>query len=133
MKYATYLLETGRILSTTTTKGAPPRPHDPLTEAVVAVEGEAHPDTHYIDLATSTALSRPVMPIVADKIDVNGDGIDDIRLSGIPEGATIALQEDTVVAEADGVFIGTVELPGTYMLSVSLFPYQEWRTMFDAR
>lgn len=133
MRHAIYRLATGEIIQThTSNKATPPGNPFPEEAAVVAVDEDVDHDTHYIDLATSTAIPRPAMPISVDRLDVTGDGLDEILLSGIPEGALIRLQEDAVIAEADGEFVGTVELPGRYMLRVTLFPYQDWMELFDA-
>ncbi|MGZ8220319.1 MAG: hypothetical protein ACXWT0_01595 [Methylobacter sp.] len=126
--------EAGRILGSIVATG------DSIvfSESVISVDYDTYDDLleqpnmgdlHWYDAGIVSA--RPVNPAVIDKTDCLADGVDTVHVTNIPIGATIslgALSEVASVATADLQF----DIAGTYELTVSLFPYLDFKATIHA-
>jgi hypothetical protein len=51
-------------------------------------------------------------------------------LIGVPDGAQLKIDTDTYMADGSDITL-TFDHPGTYILSVSLWPYLDWSTKIE--
>lgn len=97
---------------------------DPCVNYVDLAEAAARSE-RYVPAADVPKLVKPNRPIelVASKGDIQADGIDAAKISGIPEGAAVTivcngLELASAVIE-DGDLEVTADSPGTYRVLVS--------------
>jgi hypothetical protein len=88
-------------------------------------DGLLNSQTHYI--ANGEPTERPIMYVGADKDTIRADGVDCITITGIEEGAVINVTGpvDGISTKKDDTDVLTISatVPGTYYLSIELFPY----------
>ena len=67
---------------------------------------------------------RPKLDISIDKTQVNADGVDTVKITNIPTGATIMISGATYTID-DGIAELTFQNPGIYQIRISRFPYKD--------
>jgi len=70
---------------------------------------------------------RPAMNLTADKTQIAADGIDEVRVTGIPVGATFR-----GLTINDGELIFTTNEPGEHRLVFELWPYIDGEVVVNA-
>lgn len=94
-------------------------------------------DLYYWD---SEILPRPDNPAVADTLTVVANEVDTVTISGIPVGTAVVVNDsqavtpsyDNPVTVNDGVFEVSFDLPDTYSIYLTLFPYKPKKFTIDA-
>lgn len=105
--YVQYSKETGEVLGMITCPAAQLQAQE---QSCGYIEGTALVDLHYV--AAGAIVERPLMPIV----------LEGTRLSGVPLGASISVEHQTVIAEAAEIELDL--LPGRYPVKVECWPHQ---------
>jgi len=105
--YLQYRQDTGEILATYCLSPALLTLQD---SAYGYVQGNADTRTHYV--RAGQLVERPLMPIA----------LEGTRLSGVPLGALISVEHQTVVAEAAEIELDL--LPGRYPVKIECWPHQ---------
>lgn len=97
------------------------------------ISGEADPRTQYVNVSTRVVENRPTMDISLSKTEISADGVDAAILNG-PSGALLMINGPIAVEfTLDGTPTDiTTDIPGTYDLTISLFPYLEWEAQIVA-
>lgn len=97
------------------------------------IDGELNASLFYIKNGVPT--ERPAMAVSADKSSIKADGLDVLKISGLPKGVTtfrligpVCDSWDETEKQTDF----TVNLPGNYRLSITQFPYKDMEIEFNA-
>ena len=95
--------------------------------------------TAFIDDAENYVLAgviTPKPPVTAsiDKTTIAPDGVDTVTVTGIPMGSHVTIKGPVSQTGTinDGVASITVNLPGTYVITIEAFPYLKWENSFVA-
>jgi hypothetical protein len=118
--YTKYASRTGKILGILS---IPESWYD--ENSTLLYEGEFNGATHYI--ANGEPTERPIMYVSADTDTIRADGVECITITGIEEGASINITGpvddiSTIKDDSDALTISAT-VPGTYFLTIELFPY----------
>ena len=79
-------------------------------------------NTWYFDFQTETFINRPPITAEPNKLTLAADGIDSIVIAGLPIPCTVIVDEQEFEVE-DGGFEFAVDFPGTYQITLTMFPY----------
>lgn len=97
------------------------------------IDGEIDQSLFYMKNGALT--ERPAMAALADKTLIKADGLDVLKISGLPKGVTtfrligpVCDSWDETEKQTDF----TVNLPGNYRLFISQWPYQDAEVSFNA-
>lgn len=96
---------------------------------------DANLNTDYV--LDNTVTPRPVQTITLDKLTLTADGAEVVTILGVAVGSTIAisglLPENTAFSEtcSDPETFST-EIPDTYTLTISCFPYLDFTATIEA-
>ena len=84
----------------------------------ILVESEDTPNTHYyINDAEDGVTKRGIMDITMDKTICNVDDV--VTLSGVPEGATIAIDSISQTMNSDSTLTLTMKHAGVFAISIT--------------
>lgn len=89
-------------------------------EAWVVCSTSARDGSHYVDCGVIS--TRPAMPGSLNKTCIRADGTDYATVLGLPKPCTVTFCETPYEID-DGEFCFTVDLPGTYEITVEAFPF----------
>ena len=95
------------------------------------IEGTASPTAYYLD---GEFVERPKFNLAADKQNISCNGIETIKITGVP-GGEFQVNLWGAVCESwtqDGDIELTVNLPGAYRVQVSQWPYIDQEVTFYA-
>lgn len=95
-------------------------------------EGVADGDTQYV--LADQLVGRPVSPALASATSVRANGVDEVMLWQVPAGARISVQGPQAMSgTADGSnVILTFATPGSYVVRIEQFPYQDKEVSINA-
>lgn len=100
---------------------------DILKEKYPFIQGRFDSEIFYVDIATNTAVKRPIMPIVQNASEISGNGQDVLKLENLPKPCTVSI--GTHIYEVDdGVLEWSTSLAGGYLIVADSFPYLNWRS-----
>lgn len=102
-------------------------------EDIDFIEGKLDASLFYMKNGALT--ERPAMVALADKSSIKADGLDVLKVAGLPKGVTTFRLVGSVCDSWDETGKQTdftVNLPGTYRLSIIQFPYKDLEIEFDA-
>lgn len=120
MEYFTYDLQTGQILSKGTV-----RSKTGITDSPGLKQGACDPATQYWDNALGVLVERPDMGLTINKTQIIADGHDEAVILNIPQGATVTWPDDYRHTLNDGAVVFTIDLAGTYTLTIEKFPFKD--------
>ena len=84
----------------------------------ILVESEDTPNTHYyINDAEDGVTKRGIMDITMDKTICNVDDV--VTLTGVPEGATIAIESISQTMNSDSTLTLTMKHAGVFAISIT--------------
>ena len=84
----------------------------------ILVESEDTPNTHYyINDAEDGVTKRGIMDITIDKTICNVDDV--VTLTGVPEGATIAVESISQTMNSDSTLTLTMKHAGVFAISIT--------------
>ena len=84
----------------------------------ILVESEDTPNTHYyINDAEDGVTKRGIMDITIDKTICNVDDV--VTLTGVPEGATIAIESISQTMNSDSTLTLTMKHAGVFAISIT--------------
>jgi hypothetical protein len=79
-------------------------------------------DDHFIH--EGVIKERPTMPLHVGQLLLKSDGVDEVKITGVPFGATCSVD-----GQSSRVTDGTIEFststPGTYNFHIQKFPFKE--------
>lgn len=133
MKFIEYI-STGEIISVQSTSNPDilPAPKPGLSRAIVMEDSEINVASHYV--SEGLVVERPDMPITVGPADIRADGIDVFSVSSAPTEVSVTLDgvvSDEWVESSDTIAL-TINVPGTYGLYLSKFPFKDVRVVFNA-
>lgn len=101
------------------------------------LDGEYKRETHYVDISLDPieVKARPSFTATADKTSITADGADVLTVSGLPEGNTrVAISGPITTSwiEDRNQITLTVNIPGSYQIRFTQFPYLPSSVDFDA-
>ncbi|MGD9171155.1 MAG: hypothetical protein PVI97_13990 [Candidatus Thiodiazotropha sp.] len=99
-------------------------------EGETAAIGKANDSTQYV--LDGIVTDKPEMPVTIDKADVSADGEDIVTISGVPTGALCRVGSLAEVSVDDGSVVLNFDEPGDYVVTLSLFPYLDYRVTISA-
>lgn len=101
---------------------------DVESEGCPFVLGSGDGTTHYVDVNAEppALLPRPRMPVVQSAKQIPADGVTYVKLSGIPRGAEVFIAGESCVV-GDGELEWASLLPGRFPITISLFPWLDWK------
>lgn len=85
----------------------------------------------YVDILTTFPVRRPSMDIKLSSKEIPADGITSIQVTGIPLGSIVTLNGINQIAyktTAQLIF----DIEGSYLFSVTLFPYTTFEETINA-
>jgi len=97
------------------------------------IEGEHDPALFFVKEGVIT--ERPLMDLTTDQSSIKADGLDILRVSGFPMGMTTCRLIGPVCEEWDESLdhtAFTVNVPGSYRLMISQFPFKNEEITFNA-
>jgi hypothetical protein len=102
------------------------------------IEGTYDGDTHYI--VDGEVVERPLLTSVAsfDKTTLVPNGIDSCVISTLPECVVVVSYKDETLKPAfnepitDGELEITADEPGTIVVTIDAFPYQQYNVELEA-
>lgn len=99
------------------------------------LEGNANNAKQYIaDIENPVVVDKPVSPITIDKTTVQGDGIDIITLTNVPDDSILIVLREKSALQAlisDSETI-TFDLEGSYTLKVLSVNYLDYEVIINA-
>lgn len=98
--------------------------------SVAEIGNEVGIDTHYIEFGA--AKERRGMRLITTNTPLRADGIDEVIVSGIPEGVTVEWPDDQTDVVPGGEVRFSVDLPGTYTLTFTAVPYLDQEVVIEA-
>lgn len=119
--YSCYDLITGKVMWA----GEMPDYMIPLqtTDKLGVIREALNTNTHYVDVNTETSKPRPPLPVVANKSQIQADGVDELVLSGVPVGSSVIWPDGEEGVVNDGEVALSVDLAGSYVIKIVSFPY----------
>lgn len=101
------------------------------------LDGEYKRETHYVDISLDPVevKARPSFTATADKTTIVANGSDVLTVSGLPEGSTrVAISGPITTAwiEDRNQITLTANIPGSYQIRFTQFPYLPSSVDFDA-
>ena len=73
------------------------------------------------------------MPAGIDQATISADGVDSSTIAGLPVGAEISVNSIIIgVVDESESFIFTTDVPGAYVVRVSLFPWRDYEVTINA-
>ena len=93
--------------------------------------------THRRDLISNTIVAKENQPTTLDKLNIVADSIDTLTITGAPTNSTIQIKgklpNNTAFSEtcSDPETFST-EIPDTYTLTISCFPYLDFTATIEA-
>lgn len=98
-------------------------------EGAEIIEGSFSGEHFYIQ--DGSAVERPALILILSRTTVTADGIDYVLIEGIPEGATIRDDNDSITS--DGAVVEFVsDIVGEHKFWVSAWPYQDAEVIINA-
>jgi len=98
-----------------------------------AVEGHYYSKANYFLLDVPT--NRPTQPITLDKTTFIANGVDSVTITGAVTGSTMTIRGDTTTEQSgpcDNPDYFITEIPDTYTLTISNFPYLDFVATLEA-
>lgn len=99
-----------------------------------SIEGSCSLDFDYI--LAGQVVSRPMQAILLDKTTLTANGIDSIAITGAPIGANFTAMnqatKETITGIIDGTDSFSTTIEGTYDITISLFPYLDFKAVINA-
>ncbi|MEJ0046969.1 MAG: hypothetical protein WDN04_13270 [Rhodospirillales bacterium] len=82
------------------------------------VDGKFDVQTHYVDLTAEPPLAKEKQPLslIANKTAIKADGADVARVTGVPIGAMLAIDDEEPIKVTDPEIDFAASAPGTYLL-----------------
>lgn len=95
---------------------------------------DGHHDGSKVYVNSGVPTPRPIFTLTADKKTIKANGQEHITINGLPEGICQAMIWGAVYDawEQEGDIQLTVNMPGSYTLRISQWPYQDSEVTFDA-
>ena len=94
-------------------------------------------DAYYLDLATLLPILRPIQIITLDKTTLIADGVDTLTITGAVANSAINILGKSSNNRAFGETCSdpetfSTEIPDTYTLTISCFPYLDFTATIEA-
>ena len=90
-------------------------------------------DCKYYFIPSGVATLRPTQSTTIDKTAINANGNDVVTISNAPIGATCTISNsETVTGIIDGTDTFVTTIPGTYFMTISLFPFLDFTAVINA-
>lgn len=86
------------------------------------IEGIVDNNDSFVDTGKNKVVPRPVMKA----------HVTDMVLIGVPEGATIYIEDSTYTANGENIEL-EFDMPGTYEIKVVMWPYMDWSTEIEVK
>ena len=97
---------------------------------VLELDGVTSDATHYVSGGVVTA--RAAMGASLDTTTVTADGVDFVTITGVPSGAVIVVNRETM-STSDGSDIElTFDTPGVYQIAAVKWPYLDFEGTVNA-
>jgi len=81
------------------------------------VDGDHDGATYIINPVTLLPVAKTALPSSIDKIIMDGDGIDSIIISGLPNPSYIIIKDVIHQLVTDSIFEFTIDTPGEYKIT----------------
>jgi len=130
IEFSRYDLETGRIVA----RGRCPGPaiEWQQDDSTGLITGRLDPER--VMVVAGEVVDRPTFPIAVDRTTIAVAGNEAATFTGIPRGTEVVISgaDSAVLTVDDGTLAFDADMPGQFVITFELWPYQTLRVTVDA-